>query len=318
MARPLWNGVISFGLLNIPISLQSAERRVDLHFRMIDNRSQKPIRYERVNAETGEEVPWKDIVQAFEYKKGNYVVLSKEDIAAAAPHGKESIDIDAFVDRDAISPMYFEKPYYLIPGKKAEKGYALLRTILKTTHRAGIGYVIIRTRRYLAAVLVEGEALVLNLLRFQQEVVGAEDFSFPPDDLRALRISSREIEMAKQLVDSMTVKWDVASYTDDYRETLMKIVEKRLGSKRGLIQEVPEEPEVDTATNVVDFMALLKQSLQKKGGSRGEKAAEKKSAEFKSSEEPKTKARRAQPKSAKTPAKSTPKKAQPRTTKKSA
>lgn len=264
MARPLWNGIISFGLLNIPISLQSAERRVDLHFRMIDNRSQKPVRYERVNAETGEEVPWKDIVQAFEYKKGNYVVLSEDEIAAAAPRGKETIEIDAFVDRDAISPMYFEKPYYLVPGKKAEKGYALLRTILQKTQRAGIGYVIIRTRRYLAAVLAEGDALILNLLRFQQEVVEADNFVFPADDLDALRITPREIEMATHLVDSMTVPWNAGSYQDDYREKLMKIVEKHLGEKEGLVQEIDAEEPVEAATNVVDFMALLKKSLQKK------------------------------------------------------
>lgn len=265
MARPIWSGIISFGLLNIPISLHAAERRVDLHFRMIDSRSQTPIRYERVNAETGEEVPWKDIVQAFEYRKGNYVVLSKEDIASAAPHGKESIDIEAFVDRNAISPLFFEKPYYLIPGKKAEKGYALLREILRKTHRAGIGYVMIRTRRYLAAVLVEGEALLLNLLRFPQEVVEADNFIFPSDSLSELRISPRELEMATQLVDSMTVPWNAENYVDDYRDKLTKILEKRLAAKQGLVQEPgTEEESVEAATNVVDFMSLLKESLKKK------------------------------------------------------
>lgn len=268
MARPIWTGVISFGLLNIPISLQSAERRVDLHFRMIDSRSQKPIRYERVNAETGEEVPWKDIVQAFEYKKGNYVVLSKDEIAAAASHNKESIDIDAFVDRNLISPMYFEKPYYLVPGKKAEKGYALLRTLLQRTERAGIGYVIIRTRRYLAAVLAEGDALILNLLRFGQEVVQADNFIFPSHDLKELHISQREIDMATQLVDSMTIDWNVEDYRDDYREQLVKVVEQRVAAKQGLIREEPEEEAPPgAATNVVDFMALLKESLKNKGKS---------------------------------------------------
>lgn len=266
MARPIWTGVISFGLLNIPISLQSAERRVDLHFRMIDSRSKTPIRYERVNAETGEEVPWKDIVQAFEYKKGNYVVLSKEEISAAASHNKESIDIDAFVDRDAISPLYFEKPYYLVPGKKAEKGYALLRTLLQKTGRAGIGYVIIRTRRYLAAVLAEGDALILNLLRFEQEVVQPDNFIFPSHDLKELHITPREIEMATQLVDSMTIGWDAKTYRDDYRDQLIKVVEQRVAEKQGLIREEPdEEAPPEATTNVVDFMALLKESLKSKG-----------------------------------------------------
>ncbi len=272
MARPIWTGVISFGLLNIPISLQSAERRVDLHFRMIDSRNQKPVRYERVNADTGEEVPWKDIVQAFEYKKGNYVVLSKEEIAKAASHNKESIDIDAFVDRDAISPLYFEKPYYLVPGKKAEKGYALLRTLLQKTHRVGIGYVIIRTRRYLAAVLAEGDALILNLLRFEQEVVQPDNFIFPSHDLKALHITPREIEMATQLVDSMTVEWQAESYRDDYRDQLIRVVEERVAAKQGLIREEPEEEAPpEAATNVVDFMALLKESLKNKGTSGGKK-----------------------------------------------
>jgi DNA end-binding protein Ku len=257
--------MISFGLLNVPISLQSAERRVDLHFRMIDSRSQKPIRYERVNAETGEEVPWKDIVQAFEYQKGNYVVLSKEEISAAASQHKESIDIDAFVDRNALSPLYFEKPYYLVPGKKAEKGYALLRTILQKTERAGIGYVLIRTRRYLAAVLAEGDALILNLLRFDQEVVSADNFIFPSHDLDDLHISAREITMATQLVDSMTVDWNATSYRDDYRDQLIKIVEQRVAEKQGLVREEPEEEApAEAATNVVDFMALLKASLRNK------------------------------------------------------
>jgi len=266
MPRPIWNGVISFGLLNVPISLYSAERRVDLHFRMIDSKSKKPIRYERVNAETGEEVPWKNIVKAFEYEKGNYVVLSEEDISSVAPHGKESIDIEAFVDKDEIPILFYEKPYYLVPGKKAEKGYALLREILRKTNRMGIGYVMIRTRRYLSAVSVQGEALVLNLLRFKQEVVDSDNFMFPGDDLEKLRISKREIMMAEQLVDSMTLPWDAGNYIDDYRERLHEIVEKRVARKQGLVHEEKEEgvPQ-NAATNVVDFMALLRDSLKKKG-----------------------------------------------------
>src|SRR5687768_3717692 len=122
MARPIWNGTISFGLLNVPVQLYSGERSIDLHFRMLDSRDKNPIRYERVNSETGEEVPWKDIVKAFEYAKGNYVVIDEDDIKAAAPEATESVEIEAFVDRVAISPMYFERPYYLVPAKKAEKG----------------------------------------------------------------------------------------------------------------------------------------------------------------------------------------------------
>lgn len=269
MARPIWNGVISFGLLNIPVALHTAEKRVDLHFRMIDNRSKQPIRYERVNAETGEEVPWKDIVKAFEYDKGNYVVLSDEEMASVAPEGKESIELEEFVDRAAIPSVFFEKPYYLLPGKKAEKGYVLLREILGTSDRAGIGHVLIRTRRYLAAVLAEGDALILNLLRFDQEIVPLDDFAFPAGDLRKLRISDRELEMATQLIDSMTVQWEPTRYVDDYRVRLSKIVDKHLAQKKGLVREDETKNTLpkDAATNVVDFMALLKGSLKGRGSS---------------------------------------------------
>ena len=133
MARPIWNGTISFGLLNVPVQLHSGERSVDLHFRMLDSRDNTPVRYERVNAETGEEVPWKEIVKGFEYSKGNYVVIDEEDIRKAAPESTETVEIEAFCNRDEIDPMYFEKPYYLVPSKKAEKGYVLLREVLAKT-----------------------------------------------------------------------------------------------------------------------------------------------------------------------------------------
>jgi DNA end-binding protein Ku len=266
MARPIWTGIISFGLLNVPVGLYSAERRVDLHFRMLDSRDNKPIRYERVNAETGEEVPWKNIVKAFEYEKGNYVVLQDEDLDAVAPEGKETIDIESFVDRTAINPMYYEKPYYLVPGKKAEKGYVLLRETLRKTDRVGLGHVIIRARRYLSIVMVVDDALVLNLLRFGQELVPSSSFNFPSDDLKAYRITPRELEMAEQLVESMAAPWEPEGYRDDYRERLSDIVEQRLASKENVVyrDERAEEVPENAATNVVDFTALLKQSLSGK------------------------------------------------------
>ena len=180
MARPIWNGTLSFGLLNIPIQLMPGERKADeIHFRMLDARNKAPVRYERVNAETGEEVPWKEIVKAYEYSKGNYVVLDPEDIAAAASEHREVIEMEAFVQRSDISPAYLEKPYVLVPGKKAEKGYVLLREVLEKTKRVGIGRVVIRTREYLAMVLPEGDALMLILLRFPQELVDLADYKLP-------------------------------------------------------------------------------------------------------------------------------------------
>jgi DNA end-binding protein Ku len=147
MARPVWTGNISFGLLNVPVQLFSGERSVDLHFRMLDSRNKTPIRYERVNSETGEEVAWKDIVKAFEYAKGSYVVIDEEEIRKAAPESTETVEIESFVDGESIDPRYFEKPYYLVPGKKADKGYVLLREILKRTGKLGIARVVIRTRQ---------------------------------------------------------------------------------------------------------------------------------------------------------------------------
>lgn len=158
MPRPIWNGSLSFGLLNIPMSLMPAERNVDLHFRMLDGRNNAPIRYERVNTETGEEVPWKDIVRAFEYKKGSYVVLEPEDVQAARSESKEMVEIEAFVEASAVGPEFVEKPYVLVPAKKAEKGYVLLREILARTGRVGIARVVIRSREYLCEVVPRDKA----------------------------------------------------------------------------------------------------------------------------------------------------------------
>lgn len=262
MARPIWNGVISFGLLNVPVSLMSGERKVDLHFRMLDARDRKPIRYERVNAETGEEVPWKEIVKAFEYEKGNYVVLEDEDIEAAAPEGHESVDLEAFVERDAITPTYYEKPYVLVPGKKADKGYVLLRETLRKTGRIGIGRVVIRTREYLCAVLPQGDALIMNLLRYPQELVDPNDYRLPGAKPASARLTRAELEMAEKLVESMSAQWKPENYRDEYRERLGKVIEKRMKSK-GVTRRIEEEAEVpeDATTNVVDFVSLLRKSL---------------------------------------------------------
>ncbi|NID17195.1 Ku protein [Luteibacter yeojuensis] len=299
MARPIWTGTLSFGLLNIPIRLMSGERRNDLHFRMLDQRDNTPVRYERVNAETGEEVPWKDIVKAFEYQKGNYVVLEEEDIRNAASDAHETVEIDSFVDGGDIAPAYYEKPYVLLPAKKAEKGYVLLRETLKKTGKVGIARVVIRTKEYLAAVMPQDDALVLNLLRYKAEIVDVDDYELPGKAASEYRISSREMEMARELIESMSGKWKPEDYHDEFRAKLRTAIEKRLKSK-GVTTTVEEEertPEHAT-TNVVDFMALLKKSIGAKTRTPAAKSTSTRKAAAKKTPAKKTAAKKAAKKTA--------------------
>ncbi|CAN7310331.1 Ku protein [Pseudoxanthomonas sp. LjRoot168] len=282
MARPIWTGTLSFGLLNIPVSLMSGERKVDISFRMLDSRDKKPIRFERVNAETGEEVPWKDIIKAFEYDKGSYVVVEKEDIASAAPQTHESVDVEAFVDRKEIGLRFFEKPYILVPGKKAEKGYVLLRDTLASTGKAGVARVVIRTREYLCAVVPEGDALVLLMLRYPQELVDPEEYKLPGGKAADYRITAKEREMAETLIASMSAPWTPDDYQDEFRKRLEAIIKKRIKSRGATTKIVEDDVEhEDATTNVVDFMALLQKSLDSKKRTPAKKAATKKAAQGK-------------------------------------
>ena len=267
MPRPLWNGTLSFGLLNVPVTLMTGERSTDVHFRMLDGRDKAPIRYERVNADTGEEVPWKDIVRAFEYDKGNYVVIEREDIEAAAPESHDAVEIEAFVASDSIPPRQFEKPYVLVPAKKAEKGYVLLRETLRRTGRIGVARVVIRTREHLAAVMPEGDALVLVLLRYPQELVDPGEYHLPEGKVADYRISAQEMKMAEQLIDSMAGEWRPDDYRDEFRDRLQKVIEERMREPGAVVRtDDSEEAQIEgAATNVVDFMALLRKSLESKG-----------------------------------------------------
>ena len=266
MPRPVWNGVISFGLINVPVQLYTAARSVDLHFRMLDARNRKPIRYERVNSATGEEVPWKEIVKAYEYRKGSYVVVGEKELRKLAPEATGSVDVETFVERSAVDPMYFEKPYYLGAVKRAEKGYVLLRETLRRTGKVAIARVVIRTRQYLAMLLPHDNALVLNLLRFQQELVDAKEFSFPGGALNKYRITPAELRMAEQLITSMAGEWKPHNYKDEFRAQLHKLLQTRINKKEGTLEIEPggNEPPEHDSTNVVDFVALLKKSLATK------------------------------------------------------
>ncbi|KRG71613.1 Ku protein [Pseudoxanthomonas dokdonensis] len=280
MARPIWTGNLSFGLLNIPVSLMSGERKVDLHFRMLDSRDRKPIRFERVNAETGEEVPWKEIIKAYEYDKGNYVVVDQEDIKAAAPQSHETVEVETFVDIDSIDPRYFEKPYVLVPGKKAEKGYVLFRDTLASARKVGIGRVVIRTREYLCAVMPLDDALLMMLLRYPQELVDPQDYKLPTGTASSYRISPKELEMAEQLVNSMAGKWQPEEYHDEFRERLQALIQKRIKTKgaTATVEDDDADSGEEVATNVVDFMSLLEKSLASNKRTPAKKSATKKAA----------------------------------------
>jgi DNA end-binding protein Ku len=264
MAQAIWKGHISFGLVSIPVALYSGERRTDLHFRMLDSRNQARIRYERVNDDTGDEVPWEEIVKGFEYDKGNYVLLSPEDFEQAAPETTRSIDIESFVDLAEIEYRYFEKPYYLVPTDKP-KGYVLLRDTLAAADMAGIAKVVIRSRPHLAALIASGDALVLNMLRFQQELRSADDFKLPTGERKSYKISKKEQDMARQLVESMSAAWDPSAYHDDYRQALLDYIERK--AKKGKTAAEPgAKKTAKKSAKVIDLTERLRKSVAESNG----------------------------------------------------
>ncbi|NII09744.1 Ku protein [Oleiagrimonas sp. C23AA] len=263
MARPIWTGTLSFGLLQVPVQLMSGERRAELHFRLLDSRDEAPVRYERVNSDTGEEVPWKQIVKAFEYDKGNYVVVRPEDFKAASPETADSIDIERFVDPAQVDVGYYDKPYVLVPAKRAGKGYVLLRETLRETGLAGIARIVIRTREHLAMVVAEKQALRLVLLRYPQELIADDTYELPGAGKAGLKISERELSMAAKLVKSMQEDFEPSDYRDEYRDKLGKLIEKRLADKDVVEPETGDDDDDGKQDDgkVVDFMALLKKSI---------------------------------------------------------
>lgn len=275
MARPIWKGNISFGLVNIPVTLFSGEQRSELSFRMLDSRNMARVRYSRVNDVSGEEVPWNDVVKAYEYGKDDYVLLDEEDFEKAAVEATQTVEIEDFVDRNAVDYMYYDKPYVLVPGKKAEKGYVLLRETLKKTGRIGIARVVLRTKQYLSAVIPQDAALLLEIMRFHDEIRALDEFDLPEGKPEDYKVSPKELQMAATLVESMTSEWTPAKYRDEYREALMDWIEKKHAAGRGVEPPTPEKPEPKPkAGELVDFMDILKKSVEQKEKER--KSSEKK------------------------------------------
>ncbi len=260
MSRPIWKGHISFGLVNVPVVLHAAERRTEVRFHLIDSRNTARVRYERVNEETGEEVPWDKIVKGYEYDGGNYVLLSEEEIENASPELTKTIEIEQFVDLTDIDVRYFDRPYLLVPGNKAEKGYVLLREAIAESGQAGIAKVVIRGRQYLSAIIAQGNALVLELLRFSQELIPISEFQLPTDTLRSYGVARKEIDLASKLINGMTAKWHPEKFHDEYRDALMKLVEQKIKTgKTEVIEELEEEEAPNRQT--INFMDVLKRSV---------------------------------------------------------
>jgi DNA end-binding protein Ku len=272
MSRPIWKGHISFGLVNVPVVLYGAERRADLSFRMIDSRNAARVRYERVNEETGEEVPWDKIVKGYEYEDGNYVLLSDEELENASPEMTRTIEIEQFVGLNEIDVRLFDRPYLLAPGSKGEKGYVLLREAIASSGRAGIARVVIRNRQHLAALISQGNVLVLELLRYPQELVDVKELELPGKDLREHAVQKKEIELANKLIDGMTSKWAPSQYHDEYRDLLLKLIERKVsaGQTEAIDIEAPEEA---PAPRTINFMDVLKQSVEHATKSRSKSAA---------------------------------------------
>ena len=258
----IWKGSLTFGLVNIPVELKTAVRADHISFRLLHKEDLSPVKYERVCQAEGEPVPWNEIVKGYEYEKGKFVVLTDEDFKTAALEQSKTIDILDFVKEDEIDPRYFETPYYLVPAKGGEKPYALLREAIRQTGSVGIGKIIIRQTQHLAAVKVVGDALVLEIMRFANELVDAKEFSFPSREA----IRPQELQMAEQLVANLAEPFDPTRYTDEYRANLMKIIKAKMKGKKVKLEE-PEGEAPDS--DVLDLMSRLRASLEEGSGKKG-------------------------------------------------
>jgi DNA end-binding protein Ku len=261
MARAIWKGSITFGLVNIPVGLYSAETRDEISFKLLDQKTKSPIHYKRVSEESGKEVPWDQTVRGYEFAKGKYVIMSDEDLKRAAPEATQTIDIVDFVDLEDIDPLYFDKPYYLAPDSKGTKAYALLRETLRRTGKVGIAKVVIRTRQYLAAVVARGDSdvLTLELMRYSHELRDPSELDVPRGKAG---VSDKELQMAERLVEGMVEAWDPEKYKDDYRRALMKTIDERVEAGE-LEESSAPAPKVERpSAQVVDLMSLLKRSVE--------------------------------------------------------
>jgi DNA end-binding protein Ku len=270
MAATIWKGAITFGLVNIPVQLESAVRDESLSFRQLRKKDLCPVQYERVCKAKDQEVPWNEIVKGFEYEKGKYVVLADEDFAKAALATSKSFDIQDFTPQDSIDPRYFDKPYFLVPERGAEKAYALLRQAMEVTETAGIGTLTMRRKQYLASIRPLASALLLNVMRFAEEVADESEFSFPAGE----EVRPQELKMARELIENLREEFEPEKYTDEYQANLKKIIQAKLKGKKLNLKEA-EEPDM---SGVIDLVARLQESLKQSKKAPKKKPAKKKAA----------------------------------------
>jgi DNA end-binding protein Ku len=254
MSRALWKGSISFGLVNIPIELHTAVRDSRPRFRMLHARDESPIRMERVCARDGQPVAWEDLVKGYEYEKGQFVVLTKEDFQTAALEKSRTVDILDFVRSEEIDDRYYDTPYYVLPGKGGERAYALLREAIRRSGRVGVAKFIMREAQHLAALEVIGDALVLTLMRFADDLVDVDTFTFPKADA----VREKELDLARMLVENLAAEWSPSKYTDEYRANLMKVIRAKLKGRSPRLEAAVEPQSAD----VIDLMERLRRSLQ--------------------------------------------------------
>lgn len=273
--RTLWKGAITFGLVHIPVGLHTAATESGVDFDWLDKRSMDPVGYKRINKRTGKEIDRENIVKGVEYEDGKYVIVSPEEIEKVYPRTTQTIEIVQFVDAGEIPFVYLERPYYLEPINKGQKVYALLRDVLQKTGKIGVAKVVIATKQHLAAVVPAGRALVLNLMRWGDEVRPLDGLDLPPESTKA---SAAETKMAAQLVKEMTAPWDPSDFEDEFKHKVMELVQKKV--KAGETETViePEEEAPGEGAEVIDLSELLKRSLKGGGSSRKTTAGKKASA----------------------------------------
>jgi len=273
MPRTIWKGAVSFGLVHIPVALVPATTRTGIDFDWLDKRSMDRVGYKRINKTSGEDIDSENIVKGVEYEKGHYVVISDEEIKAAHPKATQTVDIVAFVDAKDISFLYIDTPYYLTPDRRGEKVYALLRETLIQTGKVGIANVVLRNKQHLAVVMPLGKALVMNTLRWAEEVRGLEYLEMKDEALNA-DLNPRELDMAKRLVEDMSEEWNPDQYKDTFQDQIMELVETK--AREGKLEVVggPEEAVDRRSADVIDLTELLKRSLAGKPGKKTAQAEE--------------------------------------------